>query len=195
MAHRINGIELGPLNQTIDALREEPSLGQCELRAHNHWLGQTHTLSRIQTYHGLNQEMEHPMTFELHSDEPTFLGGDDSTVNPVETMLSALLACLTSSLVVHATLAGISIEGIESEVEGDLDLNGFAGLQDVPVGLSAIRVKLIVSADASSDQLRQMAERSPTFNTLRGGTDLELEVINRAGGQPSRSRPGLQPRV
>ncbi len=48
--------------------------------------------------------------------------------NPVEYLLTALLSCLTTTMVYHAALRGIHIEELESEVEGDLDLQGFFGL-------------------------------------------------------------------
>jgi hypothetical protein len=45
----------------------------------------------------------------------------------VEVLIHALAACLTASLVYHAAAKGIRIEGVESSIEGDLDLRGFLG--------------------------------------------------------------------
>ena len=77
----------------------------------------------------------------MDADEPPILAGKDEAANPVEHLLHALASCVTTSIVAHAAVRGIEIEEIEAELEGDIDLNGFLGLDpDVPKGYSAIRV-------------------------------------------------------
>ena len=74
------------------------------------------------------QEIPHKQPFTLVADEPAILAGRDDGANPVEHLLHALASCLTTSIVAHAAVRGIEIEEVESEIEGDIDLNGFLGL-------------------------------------------------------------------
>jgi uncharacterized OsmC-like protein len=84
---------------------------------------------------GAKQQMRHAQTFELHADEPPILAGQDQGANPVEHLLHALASCVTTGIVAHAAVKGIHIEELESELEGDLDLNGFLGLDpETPEG-------------------------------------------------------------
>src|SRR5690606_30609679 len=144
-------------------------LGRCTFRATNQWIDGTKNRGCVKTFYAANQEMEHQTAFELHADEPPLLAGEDSAPNPVEHLLIALAGCLTTSMVAHAAARGIEIEALESEVEGDIDLNGFLGLSDVPKGYQEIRVRFTVRSDADIDELRQLAEHSPVFHTIADG--------------------------
>ena len=116
------------LQGTVHAIEQEPDLGQCKFRARNKWLGGNHNCTTITGFYGARQEIAHKQTFELHADEPPILAGDDEGANPVEHLLNALAACVTTSMVAHAAVRGIHIEELESELEGDIDLRGFLGL-------------------------------------------------------------------
>ncbi|MCP9818821.1 hypothetical protein KBZ18_04860 [Synechococcus sp. Cruz-9H2] len=61
---------------------------------------------------------------------------------------------------------GISIEALESELEGDIDLNGFLGLNPaVPKGFTEIRASFRVNARPEDlPRIRELAEFSPVFN-------------------------------
>jgi uncharacterized OsmC-like protein len=67
---------------------------------------------------------------------------------------------------------------MESEFEGDIDLNGFLGLDaNVPKGYTAIRAKFRVKADPKDmDQIRELVKFSPVYNTLTNGTPVDVQV-------------------
>lgn len=179
MTRPINGVDIDSLTETLGELKKDPELGHCRFRASNRWMGQTRTLNRIRTFYAAKQEMEHPWTFEIPTDEPTLIGGGDTEANPVECLLASLASCVTASIVVHAAASGVEIEAIDSEIEGDIDLNGFAGTQDVPKGFQQIRLTLRVASDADVEQLRRFAQMSPTYDTVTRGTDVELQIEKR----------------
>lgn len=81
-------------------------------------------------------------------------------------------------MVAHAAVRGIAIEELESELEGDIDLNGFLGLDaSVPKGYSEIRVRFRVKADPSElEQIKALAEFCPVFNTVRRGARVDVSV-------------------
>ena len=129
-------------------------------------------------FYGAKQEMTHKQEFELHADEPPILAGGDDGANPVEHLLNALAACVTTSIVAHAAVRGIEIEELESELEGDLDLRGFLGLAaDVPKGYTNIRMKFKVKTDeANMEKLESLAEFSPVYHSLTDGVKVDIQV-------------------
>ena len=174
----INGIEMDTLKATVTAIANQPELGACRFRATNKWLNGNHNRSTVTGFYGAKQEIAHKQTFMMDADEPAILAGNDEGANPVEHLLHALASCLTTSMVAHAAVRGIKIDELESEFEGDIDLRGFLGLaDDVPKGYTAIRAKFRVKADpADIETLRGLAAFSPVFNTLTGGTDVDVKV-------------------
>jgi uncharacterized OsmC-like protein len=174
----INGVDLDTLMGTVNAIRDEPELGDCRFRASNAWLGGNHNRSAVTGFYGAKQEIAHRQTFMLDADEPAILAGNDAGANPVEHLLHALASCLTTSMVAHAAVRGIEIEELESELEGDIDLRGFLGLDlNVPKGYTEIRAKFRVKARPEDvDRIRELAKFSPVFNTITRGARVAVEV-------------------
>lgn len=176
--NKVNGIDMDTLQSTVNAIREKPDHGKCKFRVSNKWIGGTHNCSTITGFYGAKQEIAHKQQFELHADEPLLLSGQDQGANPVEHLLNALAACVTTSMVAHAAVRGIHIEEAESELEGDIDLRGFLGLSnDVPKGYTDIRVKFKVKSDMDDmEKLKRLAEFSPVFNTITKGAKVDIQV-------------------
>ena len=176
--NKVNGIDMDVLQGTVSAIRQEPELGKCKFRVSNKWLSGNHNCTTITDFYGAKQENSHKQPFELHADEPPILAGEDQGPNPVEHLLNALAGCLTTAMVAHAAVRGIHIEELESEIEGDLDINGYLGLsKDVPKEYTDIRVKIKVKTDVDNmERLKRLAEYSPVYNTLIHGTNVVIQV-------------------
>ena len=174
----INGIHMETLQGTVNAIEQEPELGQCKFRARNQWLGGNHNRTTVTGFYGAKQEIAHKQVFELHADEPPILAGNDAGANPVEHLLNALAACVTTSMVAHAAVLGIHIEELESELEGDIDLRGFLGLaDDVPKGFTDIRITFKVKSDVDNmERLKRLTAYSPVFNTITQGARVDIQV-------------------
>jgi uncharacterized OsmC-like protein len=117
----------------------------------------------------------------IHADEPIVLLGRDQAPNPAEYLLTALAACVTSALVYHAAARGIKIEEIESQVEGDVDVRGFLGLdENVRKGFQNIRMTLAIHADVTDEQLEELAGLgtgfSPVFDSVRNGVPVTVRT-------------------
>jgi len=177
-AGHVNGINLGALQETVSAIKKDPELGRCRFRASNKWSGGAHNCTTITDFDSAKRTIRHKQSFELHCDEPPILAGDDDGANPVEHLLNALAGCVTTSMVAHAAVLGIHIEELESELEGDIDLNGFLGLDnDVPKGFSDIRVKFKVKTEPENlDKLRLLARFSPVYNTLIHSPNVDIQI-------------------
>jgi uncharacterized OsmC-like protein len=176
--NKINGVNLDILKKTVSAIEQDPALARCKFRARNKWLRGTQNRTTISDFYAAKQEQRHNNIFELNADEPALLAGDDEAPNPVEHLLNALASCVTTSIVAHAAVRGIEIEELESELEGDLDMRGFFGLEDsVPKGFSDIRVKFKAKADAANlNRLKELAEFSPVLNTITKGARVQVQV-------------------
>jgi len=176
-----NGVDLEALGKTIEAIRQNPELGKSRFRVRNKWLGGGHNRTRVQGFYGGGREMTHKQDFELHADEPPVLGGTDEGANPVEHLLNALAACVTTSMVAHAAARGIEIDQLESEIEGDIDLQGFLGLDEsVPKGYKDIRIKFRVKTDPKNiEELKKLAMFSPVYNTVTQGASVDIQIENK----------------
>lgn len=167
----VNGVDVGKLKETIQAIKADPELAKCKFRASNHWFNGAHNQAEVGDFYGARQEIPHKNSFKMEIDEPPLLLGEDTGANPVEYVLTALSGCLTTSLIYHAAAQGIEIEEVESQFEGDLDLRGFLGLADgVRNGYDNIQVKFRVKADVPQEKIDELIElaqaRSPVFDIV-----------------------------
>jgi uncharacterized OsmC-like protein len=94
--------------------------------------------------------------------------------------MGSLAACLTQTIVAHATSRGILLDSIDIDVQGDIDLRGFTGISnDVRPGAQQFRVNMIIKSNIASkeqiNELREIGKRfSPAFDTLTNGTSVVL---------------------
>ena len=172
----VNGIGVAALSQTLDSMQRQPSLGAFQFRASNTWLGGGLNRSTIGGFYGAGQEQARAKPFNFSADEPPVLLGGDEAANPVEFVLHALAACLTTSLVYHAAARGIAIKTVSSTVEGDIDVRGFMGLADVRKGYHHMRVRMRVESDAPAAQLEPLAKFSPVFDMVSNSLPVELMI-------------------
>jgi uncharacterized OsmC-like protein len=138
-----------------------------------------HNRSTVTGFYAAKQEIAHTQAFTMDADEPAILAGSDQAANPVEHLLHALASCLTTSIVAHAAVRGIQIEELESELEGDIDLNGFLGLDaKTPKGFKEIRARFRVKADPKDmDMIKQLSMFSPVFNTITNSARVDVDVV------------------
>jgi len=173
----INGVNVTKLGQTVDALKQQPEIGQFKFRAHNRWDTGAHNVATLDTFYGTGQEMKHKQPFALHADEPAVLLGEDKGPNPVEFVLGALSACMTTSLTYHAAGRGLKLDAVSSEYEGDIDLQGFLGTDPgVRKGYREIRVKFKVKGDVDEATVRELLAQSPVLDTLSNPVQIKVEV-------------------
>ncbi len=175
----INGVDIGRLTETVDAIKNDPRIAAFRFRASNRWDMGGHNRTTIHDFFGAQQEFKHEQDFHLDADEPDILLGSDRGANPVEYALTALAGCLTTTLVYHAAARGITIQAVESELEGELDLRGFLGLSDqIRNGYKNIHVKFRIDADASQETLDELIlmaqQRSPVFDIISNPVNVQV---------------------
>ena len=172
MAMRTNGLDMEALVGTVEAVKQDPSLGNFEFRATNQWINGGENRSRIKEFYGAGCEDESRTdAFEFTNGEPPVLLGANEGANPVEFLLHALAGCVTTTTVLHAAARGIQIESLSTELVGTIDVQGLLALDDsVPVGYEQIQIKMDIKADCSDEELDDLLafaqDHSPVCNTI-----------------------------
>lgn len=177
----LNGVDVGRLRETMDALRAAPTKATFVFRARNDWITGGKNRVTLGSYFGGNEEYGGAdRYFVVRSDEPLPLLGEDSAPNPVEHLLVALATCMTTTMAYHAAERGIRIDDIEAELEGELDLRGFLGIApEVRPGYSHIDVHFVVETDGEPDELLELTKRSPVYDVVSRGTEVNVHVEGR----------------
>ncbi|WP_436641155.1 OsmC family protein [Microbaculum sp. FT89] len=157
----------------INAIKEDPEVGKTVWKASTQWLGGFRSQAQIRD-------------FTIGMDEPTALGGSDTGPNMVEVVLGAYGCCLTTGYAANAALRGIDLEDIQIDLEGDLDLNAFLGLQTPQQccpGYTNVRATVKLKApDATPEQIAELHEAvkatSPVGAILGRPVEVMTELHN-----------------
>ena len=174
----VNGLNVSALFQVIEAAKANSEIAKFNFRLTNRWLGGEKTRSLVKEFTGaLQTHRVDAKGFVLDSGEPPVLLGEDTAPNPGEWLLHSLVSCLTTTIAYHAAARGIAIEGIESQIEGDIDLRGFLGLAaDVRKGYSAVRVRMRVRTKAEPATIENLARYSPMLEVVSGSVPVSLKI-------------------
>ncbi|MFA9429352.1 OsmC family protein [Egicoccus sp. AB-alg2] len=180
-----NGIDVGQLVETIEAIRGDEGLAAFTFRANSRWEGGTHNVGTIGAFtHAGATDDTRQVPFVLHGDEPPVLLGSNEGPNAVELVLQALAFCYAVGYVANAAARGIDIDRMEYEVEGDFDVRAFLGLEGARPGFTRIRVTgRVSSSNATDEQLRDLCDyvqqTSPVRDVLAHPTPVEthLEIV------------------
>ena len=164
----LNDVNIGAVAGLAGKIIEEPTVAATQWRAQVTWKGAFRSESQVRDF------------APVPSDEPTGLGGTDTAANPVEQLLSALGNCLAVGYAANATVAGIEIDDLSIDLEGDLDLHTFLGLAAGNAGYEAIRVKVNLRSNASAEQLAALHQKvtgtSPVGHTLSRAVPVQIEL-------------------
>jgi uncharacterized OsmC-like protein len=180
-----NSIDVDPLVQTIDAIKNDPLLGSFTFRARSSWRDGTHNVGEIAGFsHAGGEDQSRAAPFALQGDEPPVLLGANHGPNAVELLLQALAFCYAVGYVANAAAQGIDITRMDYEIEGDFDVRPFLGLEGPRPGFTRIRAKGIVSSpNATPEQLEELCryvqDTSPVRDCLANPIPVEttLEVV------------------
>ncbi|WP_425843936.1 OsmC family protein [Agrococcus sp. TSP3-2-1] len=113
-------------------------------------------------------------------DEPAGLAGDDAGASPVEAALGALLACQTVVYRLYAQRLGLTIDRLELRAEGELDVRGLFGADDVRPGFAGVRVVVDIDGPHERErfeELRRVVDaHCPVHDLLSNPTPIETRL-------------------
>jgi uncharacterized OsmC-like protein len=180
-ANSFNGVNTQTLSTVYSSMQSQPEMAKVAFSVKSQWNGGFSvgtTASRGFRVGG--QNIERNTEYRTQYDFPAQLSGQESGPTVCEGCMGALAACLTQTIVAHATSRGIKIDSIDINVEGDLDMRGWTGISnDVRPGAQQFRVNMNIKSDtASKEQINELYEIgkrfSPAFDTLTNGTSVTL---------------------
>ena len=175
-----NGVNTQVLNTIYNSLQNQPEMAKATFYVKSEWNGGFSVTSSSKGFRIGGQNIERNTEYRTQYDFPNQLSGEGRGPTVCESCMGSLAACLTQTIVAHATSRGIQIDSIDIDVEGDVDLRGFTGISnDVRPGAQQFRVNMnIKSTNASKEQineLREIGKRfSPAFDTLTKGTSVVI---------------------
>lgn len=178
----VNGIDLDALGQVVDDINQDTSKAKVAFRVTTAWKGQTRSEATVDGYKIGGEQVDR--TFKIPVDEPHELLGENTAPNPQEMLMTALNACIMVGYVAGAATNGITLENLEIETNGELDLRGFLGLDDtVRPGYESIQYTVRMKGNGTPEQFQAIHENvlktSPNYfniaNPIR--VDATLEVM------------------
>ena len=173
-----NGVNVTALHAIVEAVKSNPEIAKFNFRLTNKWLGAEKNRSSIKKFTGaLQTHRTDAKGFIVDTGEPPVLLGEDTAPNAGEWLLHSLVGCLTTTIVYHAAARGITIDAIESQVDGDIDLRGFLGVApEVRKGYSAVRVHMRVKTDAERATIENLARYSSMLEVVSGSVPVSLRI-------------------
>jgi uncharacterized OsmC-like protein len=175
----VNGLDVGALYKTIEAIRENPAEGLVQFTVRTEWKGQTRSESSVDSFRLGGKEIKR--SFKINADEPLELLGENTSANPQELLMAALNACITVGYVAGAAIKGITLRKLDIETSGELDLRGFLGIDaNVIPGYQSIRYIVRIAGNGTTDEFRQIHENviktSPNYFNLSRPVRLEADL-------------------
>ncbi|WP_255191290.1 OsmC family protein [Natronobeatus ordinarius] len=175
-----NGVDVQQLGDAIDAITENPDVGQFRFFAETEW---TDGLKCVTSIDEFDQAGERIRTeeFRVEGDEPEQILGERTAPNAVELLLAALGSCLSVGYAAHAAAMDIELDDLRFELEGDVDLRGFLGIdEDTRPGYNEVTCTTHLETDASEDQLDELKERveatSPLIDIVANEVPVKTEL-------------------
>src|SRR4029078_6917158 len=140
------------------------------------WQGGARSRAQVEGF-GIGGERV-PRRFSIDIDEPRELGGTNRFANPQEHLIAALNACMTVGYVAQCALRGITLERLEIETDGEIDLRGFLGIDPtVPPGYDNLSYVVRIKGSGTREQFaeihRAVMATSPNFHNVSRPVDLK----------------------
>ncbi len=166
---KINDVDIAAVAGLAGKIQEEPAVAETTWKARVEWQEGFKSQALIRNF------------APSQSDEPPSLGGSDAGPNPVEQLLGALGNCLAVGYAANATAAGITIDDLSIDLEGDLNLHTFLGLNpEGNAGYERLRVNVNIDSDATVEQLAELHEKvvgtSPVGHTLSRAVPVDIKL-------------------
>ena len=176
----VNGINVDDLFALIEGVRRDAAKGKTDWRVTTTWQGQARSRAQVEDF-GIGGERV-SRRFSIDIDEPCELGGTNRFANPQEHLIAALNACMTVGYVAQCAVRGITLESLEIETVGEIDLRGFLGIDPaVPPGYenlsTIVRIKGSGTREAFADVHEAVMATSPNFHNMSRPVALKPTLV------------------
>ena len=182
-----HGVNYSNLAATVQAVQEAPVMAKCKFYTVSEWLGGAKMKS---THPGFDQgdgpslirhRDEEPRGYT--GDEPAALLGSDAGPSPAETLLHAMANCVAVTTSYHSAARGIPLDAFQVNLEGDIDVQGFADLDDrVTPGYQTIRGKVRIKAGGKKEEIEEflkfVSANSPICESVSRPVDISFSLVH-----------------
>ena len=177
-----NGVNVAALLAAREVLKGAPQAAKFTWRASCKWQNGTHSLTKVQGFHGLGEEQKHKTEFSFEADHPEIFASEDLGATPVEMVLVGLASCLTAGVAAVAQNRGVQLRSVEAKLEGSMDIQGILGIDsDVRNGYDDIKVTFHIDADAPKKEIEaivaQSQKRSAVYDIVTNPTTVSVQVV------------------
>jgi uncharacterized OsmC-like protein len=176
----VNGINVQDLSALIEDVRRDAAKGRTSWRVTTTWQGQTRSRAQVESFAIGGERV--PRRFSIDIDEPRELGGTNRFPNPQEHLLAALNACMTVGYVAQCALRGITLESLEIETDGEIDLRGLLGIDPaVPPGYENLSYVVRIKGSGTEQEFAEIHDAvtatSPNVHNVSRPVDLKPTLV------------------
>jgi uncharacterized OsmC-like protein len=162
----VNGINVDDLFALIAGVKEDAAKGKTNWRVTTTWQGQARSRAQVEAFEIGGERV--PRRFLIDIDEPSELGGTNQFANPQEHLLAALNACMIVGYAAQCAVHGITLESLEIQTDGEIDLRGFLGIDSaVPQGYESLSYVVRIKGSGTKEEFAKIHEAvmatSPNF--------------------------------
>ena len=166
----LNNINIAGLSEYANEVKQDNTEGKATYGVELKWESGTKTV--VKTKNMVLGKHKIIRNFNFTIDEPTQLLGVNSAPNPAEYMLGGLAGCMAVTFMTGATAMNINVDQLNLEIEGELDLKGFLGLDtNANPGFPELKFIFHVKGNGTQEQYKKLMDRvskhSPNFNTIQ----------------------------
>jgi len=159
------------VHKTKTALSSNPAHAQARFEAHHSLVGPTEVTVKVGSGH------------KFTVDEPEALGGANVGANPVEYALASLGSCQAITYRIWAAQFGIRLDKVDIDIDGDIDLRGFFGIDDkIRAGFNAVRIRVNLSGPESPARYKELAAavdaHCPVLDLFRNPVPVQRELVS-----------------
>ncbi len=169
----INKVDMKAFDDTVAEADKDPSAALKTLKVEGKWrLGEK------------GPQFESELKYEngrviLYTDEPSFLGGGGTSVNPIQYCMFGVASCFAATFAKWAGKEGVVLEELTVSIESQLDMSRSFGLSENPI-VKAMTLNIETKTEASDeeiDRIRQITlERCPAYYCLTEAVTPEVIV-------------------
>lgn len=170
---KLNNVDLAAVAALAERAKQDPAVLRMEKRVEGTWSSSSGTPQFSATVsHGSTQTV-------LRADMAQAFGGGALAPDPLQYLLFGLAACYSATLVMLASMEGVTLEGLRATAENSVDSGRVFGFGERPL-VSRVSVRVTVGAavdDATLARWEQAArEKCPFAFTVANAVPLETRV-------------------
>src|SRR5262249_31263895 len=176
----INGINVDALLALIEGVRGDAAQGKTHWRVTSLWQGQTRSRAQVDGFKIGGARISRQFSIDI--DEPCEFGRSNRFANPQEFLWAALNACMVVGYAAQCALRGITLEKLEIETHGEIDLRGFLGIDPaVPPGYDQLNYVVRIKGSGTREQFvdihKAVMATSPNFYNVSRPVGLKPTLV------------------